>query len=74
MADYKATHGSGYWAKTAIIDFYADWCGPKMIAPILEELADEYSEDIVIYKVDTETEQERRRRSASVPSLDPSSR
>jgi thioredoxin-like negative regulator of GroEL len=29
-----------------------------MIAPILEELADEYSEDIVIYKVDTETEQE----------------
>lgn len=43
----------------AIIDFYADWCGPcKMVAPILEELAQEYQEKIVIYKVDTEAEQE----------------
>jgi thioredoxin 1 len=43
----------------AIIDFYADWCGPcKMVAPILEELAKEYESKIVIYKVDTETEQE----------------
>ncbi|MFT4661133.1 MAG: thioredoxin 1 [Patiriisocius sp.] len=42
-----------------IIDFYADWCGPcKMVAPILEELASEYSDEITIYKVDTETEQE----------------
>jgi thioredoxin len=45
--------------KPAIIDFYADWCGPcKMVAPILEELAGEYSEEIIIYKVDTEAEQE----------------
>lgn len=45
--------------KPAIIDFYADWCGPcKMIAPILEELAEEYADDIYIYKVDTEKEQE----------------
>ena len=43
----------------AIIDFYADWCGPcKMIAPVLEELSDEYSGKINIYKVDTEAEQE----------------
>ena len=42
-----------------IIDFYADWCGPcKMIAPVLEELSDEYEGKIKIYKVDTETEQE----------------
>jgi thioredoxin len=43
----------------AIIDFYADWCGPcKMIAPLLEELSDEYAGKINIYKVDTEAEQE----------------
>ncbi len=44
--------------KPAIIDFYADWCGPcKMVAPILEELSNENPE-IVIYKVDTEVERE----------------
>lgn len=44
--------------KPAIIDFYADWCGPcKMVAPIFEELANDYP-DIHIYKVDTEAEQE----------------
>jgi thioredoxin len=43
----------------AIIDFYADWCGPcKMVAPILEDLSEEYKDKIVIYKVDTEVEQE----------------
>jgi len=43
----------------AIIDFYADWCGPcKMVAPILEELATEYEGKINIYKVDTEVERE----------------
>lgn len=43
----------------AIIDFYADWCGPcKMIAPILEELSKEYDGRLTIFKVDTEAEQE----------------
>lgn len=42
-----------------IIDFYADWCGPcKMVAPLLEELSEEYKGKINIYKVDTEAEQE----------------
>lgn len=45
--------------KPAIIDFYADWCGPcKMVAPVLEELSGEYDGKIDIYKVDTEAEQE----------------
>jgi thioredoxin len=45
--------------KPAIIDFYADWCKPcKMIAPIMEELAAEYKDQIYIYKVDTQVERE----------------
>lgn len=45
--------------KPAIIDFYASWCGPcKMVAPILEELAEEYDGQIYIYKVNTEEEQD----------------
>jgi len=42
-----------------IIDFYADWCGPcKMVAPILEEISQEYDGKLNIYKIDTEAEQE----------------
>jgi thioredoxin len=45
--------------KPALIDFYADWCGPcRMAAPVLEELAKEYEGQIHIYKVDTEKERE----------------
>ena len=45
--------------KPAIIDFYADWCGPcKMIAPILEQISDEYEGKVDVYKIDTEAEQE----------------
>ena len=45
--------------KPAIIDFYADWCGPcKKVAPILKELAGQYKNDIVIYKVNVDNEKD----------------
>ena len=45
--------------RPALIDFYADWCAPcQMVAPVLEELSEEYKDKIDIYKVDTEAEEE----------------
>ncbi len=43
----------------AIIDFYADWCGPcKMVSPVLDALSSEYEGRLAIYKVNTDKEQE----------------
>jgi thioredoxin 1 len=43
----------------AIVDFYADWCGPcKALAPVLETLSEQYKGKLVIYKIDTDREAE----------------
>ncbi|MDP4222139.1 MAG: thioredoxin domain-containing protein [Bacteroidota bacterium] len=43
--------------RPCVIDFYADWCGPcRIVSPILEDLAKEYTGKLDIYKVDTEAE------------------
>ena len=41
-----------------LVDFWAEWCGPcKMIAPVLDELADEYDGRVRIGKVNIDNEQ-----------------
>ena len=42
-----------------IIDFYADWCKPcKLVAPIMDELSEEYKGKVNIYKINTEQQRE----------------
>lgn len=45
--------------KPVLVDFYADWCGPcKMIAPVIEELANDYKDTFKIGKLNVDTEKE----------------
>ena len=58
--DYQTSQEWKYKGdKPAIIDLYADWCGPcRSTAPIMKSLAKEYAGKIVIYKVNVDKEKE----------------
>ena len=45
--------------KVAVVDFWAEWCGPcKAIGPMIEEISKEYEGKVLIYKVNTDVEEE----------------
>lgn len=43
----------------AVIDFWAEWCGPcRMLGPVIDELSKEFEGKVNFYKINTEVEQE----------------
>lgn len=60
VCNYEQSSEWKYKGKVpAIIDLYADWCGPcRRVAPIMQELAKEYAGRLIIYKVNVDNERE----------------
>lgn len=61
ICDYKSNAKEWKYIgdKPAIIDFYAEWCGPcKILSPRLEDIAAEYQDSIYVYKVNIDEQRE----------------
>jgi thioredoxin 1 len=51
-ATYKDVLNSG---KPVVIDFWAEWCGPcRMVGPVIDELATDYADKVIIGKVNVD--------------------
>ena len=45
--------------KPVVIDFWAEWCSPcRMVAPIIEQLAEEYKDNVIVGKIDVDENNE----------------
>ncbi len=72
LSDTSFDEEIGSASAPVLVDFWAEWCGPcKMIAPILEEIADEQGEALQIAKLNVDEAQDVARRFdvMSIPTL-----